>query len=97
MVHDFSNDLDPATRNKLLAAQLHRGHQACHAVDNCVAGAMPEVQQLLRAPLQAVRGVQKATELFGGSLGMARLIDAVDAICMLAAGIAALASQCASH
>ena len=95
--HDFSSDLDPTTRRKLVAAQLHRGHQSCHAVDICVSGALPEMQQLLSAPLEAVRGVQRAIELFGSSLGIARLIDAVDATCMLAAGIAAIAAQCASR
>lgn len=95
LIHDFTSDLHPATRKRLVAAQLHRGHQACHAVDSCVAGAVPEMQQLLAAPLEAVRGVQKAIEVFENSLGIARLIDAVDAICMLAAGIAAIAAQCA--
>lgn len=95
LAHDFSSELDPATRKRLVAAQLLRGHQACHAVDSCIAGAVPDMQKLLTVPLEAVRGVQRAIELFGSSLGFALLIDAVDAICMLAAGIAAIAAQCA--
>jgi hypothetical protein len=95
-VHDFTCDLDLVTRKKLVAAQIHRGHQACHMVDSCVAGAVPEMQQLVTRSLQALRGVQKAIELLGSSLGFARLVDAVDAICMLAAGIASIAAQCAS-
>jgi hypothetical protein len=98
LVHDpdCTSDLDPVTRRKLAAAQLHRGHQACIAVDTCVAGTVPEMQQLLVVPLEAVRGAYRALEVFGNTLRIARLIDAVDALCMLAAGIAAIAAQCAS-
>jgi hypothetical protein len=93
---DFTSDLDPVTRKKLVAAQINRAHQACMAVDSRVTGAVPEMQQLLIVPLEAVKGVHRAVEMFGSTLRIALLIDAVDAIYMLAAGIAAIAAQCAS-
>jgi hypothetical protein len=91
---DPSHELDPAARHKLVTAQLLRGQSACHAMEGAVATAVVlDLQRVLSSPVDAAKVVLKTVELFGHSMGLALLIDAVDAICMISAGVCAVAAQ----
>jgi hypothetical protein len=79
---------------KLLAVQLCRAADACATMERCLAGVdVAEIQTEVARPVRVALETRAHLDRLSAGLPIARVIDVVDALCMIAAGLSAISTQ----